>query len=100
MSDELEKIYTISEDIVAREIENEIVIVPIIAGIGSMDDDLYTLNSTGKDIWNLMNGKRSLADIAKTLEKEYDAPLEQICEEIKELVSILLDKRILIETRT
>ena len=33
-----------SEDVVAREIEGEVVIVPLVAGIGDAEDELYTLN--------------------------------------------------------
>ena len=40
-------VYAPSEDIVAREIEGEIIIVPLVAGIGDMEDELYTLNETG-----------------------------------------------------
>jgi len=40
-----------SEDVVAREIEGDMIIVPLVAGIGNADDELYTLNETGKAIW-------------------------------------------------
>jgi hypothetical protein len=33
-----------SMDVVAREIEGDMVIVPLVAGIGDADDELYTLN--------------------------------------------------------
>ena len=50
MKGRLDAVYTPSEDIVAREIEGEIIIVPLVAGIGDMEDELYTLNDTGKAI--------------------------------------------------
>ena len=37
-----------SQGVVAREIEGEIVIVPVTAGIGEAEDELYTLNETGQ----------------------------------------------------
>jgi len=40
-----------SEDVVSREIEGELIIVPIASGIGDMDDELYTLNDPGRAIW-------------------------------------------------
>jgi hypothetical protein len=40
-----------SDDVVAREIEGEIVIVPLVAGIGDAGDELYTLNENGQAIW-------------------------------------------------
>ena len=97
MIDKMNTVYKHAKDVVAREIEDEIVIVPIISGIGSMDDDLYTLNSTGKQVWKLINGEKSLIDIARILENEYEASLEQICDEINELVSTLSKKGLIIE---
>ena len=55
----LEKIYMPSEDIVAREIEGEVIIVPLVAGIGDSDDELYTLNETGHAVWKLLDGTRN-----------------------------------------
>ena len=42
----LDDVYTLSQDVVAREIEGELIIVPLISGIGDIDDALYTLNPT------------------------------------------------------
>jgi len=52
-----------SDDIVAREIEGEIIIVPLASGIGDTDDELYTLNPTGQAIWQKLDGQRTLKDI-------------------------------------
>ena len=51
-----------SDDIVAREIEGEIIIVPLVAGIGDADDELYTLNETGQAIWAHLDGQKTLAE--------------------------------------
>ena len=58
----LETICAPSADIVAREIEGDIVIVPLVAGIGDADDELYTLNPTGQAIWKKLDGQRTLKD--------------------------------------
>lgn len=63
-----------SPDVVAREIEGEIVIVPLVAGIGDADDELYTLNETGHALWKKLDGRRSLAQIVDELEPDFDAP--------------------------
>ena len=41
---QLSGIYMRSEEIVAREIEGELIVVPLTAGIGDMEDELYSLN--------------------------------------------------------
>jgi hypothetical protein len=58
-------VYKISEEVVAREIEGEIIIVPLIAGIGDLEDDLFTLNETGKAIWDKVNGRQATEDEIK-----------------------------------
>ncbi len=91
-----ESVYTISQDIVAREIDGQIVIVPIVAGVGSMDDDLYTLNDTGREAWKLINGKNSVADMAQILAEQYDASSEVIMQDIAQLLEELTAKGIII----
>ncbi len=89
-------VYTISQDIVAREIDGQIVIVPIVAGVGSMDDDLYTLNATGQEVWKLLNGKNTISDMAQILSERYDASLETITRGITLLLKELADKGIIV----
>lgn len=63
-----------SEDVVARETEGELIVVPLVAGIGDAEDELYTLNETGKAIWSRLDGTRSLRQIASELPAEHSTP--------------------------
>lgn len=67
-----------SQDVVAREIEGEIVIVPVAAGIGDAEDELYTLNETGQAIWQKLDGRRALKEVAACLANEFTSPLSQL----------------------
>lgn len=67
-----------SEDVVAREIEGEVIIVPLAAGIGATEDELYTLNPTGQAIWQKLDGQRTLKDVAAALADEFNTPLAHI----------------------
>jgi hypothetical protein len=62
-----------SEDVVSREIEGEVIIVPLAAGIGGADDELYTLNESGRSIWQKLDGRRTLGDVVAALALEFDA---------------------------
>lgn len=86
-----------SDEVVAREIEGEIIIIPLTSGIGDADDDLYSLNDAGKAIWQKLDGKRTLRDAARELSAEFDAPLEEIERDVVGLVEELLKRRMLIE---
>lgn len=89
--------YTLSEDVVAREIEGELIIVPLAAGIGDLDDELYTLNETGKVLWARLDGKSTLREIARGLADEYEASPGEIEEDVRGLVEELLKRRMVIE---
>ena len=94
-----DRVYIPSKDIVAREIEGEIIIVPLSAGIGDAEDDLFSLNKTGRAFWKLLDGKRTLAQIAKTLAEKYDASPASIEKDILGLAAELLKRRIISETK-
>lgn len=67
-----------SDDVVARVIEGEIIIVPLGAALSDTDNELFTLNEVGKAVWDRLDGKRSLADVAAELAGEFDAPAAKI----------------------
>lgn len=100
MSISLNSIYKPSPDIVAREIEGELIIVPIVSGIGDLEDELYTLNETARSLWNRLDGKSTLVQIAKELSEEYDAPLDVIEHDVLGLVEELLKRKILVESES
>lgn len=74
----LDTVCTPSEDIVAREIEGDIVIVPLVAGICDAEDELYTLNQTGKAVWDMLDGQRTLGQVAAALVREFEAAQPEI----------------------
>jgi len=84
-----------SEDVVAREIEGDMIIVPLVAGIGDTDDELYTLNETGKAIWKKLDGVKSLGQIATELEKEFSAPADEIQKDVLGFATEMVTRRIL-----
>jgi len=92
----LNQVYVVSEDVVVREIEGELIIVPIAAGIGDMEAELYTTNEIGKIILYKFDGKQSLADIAEDLSVEFAAPLAEIERDVLGFVTELAKRKMLI----
>lgn len=86
-----------SDDIVAREIEGELIIVPLVSGIGDLDDELFTLNDCGKAIWKLLDGKRTLSEVTSLLSQEYEATPGEIEQDVLGLVQELVQRRMLFE---
>lgn len=93
----LDKIYHPSDVIVAREIVGELIIVPLVSGIADMEDELFTLNETGKAIWDRLDGKTLLREIVQNLAEEYDADLGVIEKDVLGLVAELVERRMLVE---
>ncbi len=86
-----------SQDVVARVIEGDLVIVPLVAGIGAADDELFTLNDTGKAIWDRLDGKKTLKDVAAELAAEYEAPIESIESDVLGLTTELFERKMLVK---
>jgi len=95
----LEKVYAPSEDVVAREVQGEFIIVPITSGIGDLEDEIFSLNETGHAIWHRLDGKRSLKDLAGDLGAEFEAPEIEIEKDVLGLAEELLKRKMLVEVR-
>jgi len=89
--------YAPSKDIVARDIEDELIIVPLISGIGDLEDELFTLNETGRVIWDKLDGQKSLKDIVKELSAEFESPEGEIEKDVVGLVEELLKRKMVVE---
>jgi hypothetical protein len=92
----LDSVCARSDDVVSREIEGELIIVPIASGIGDLEDELYTLNGTGRAIWQLLDGRRTLGEVAAELAGMYDAPVDTITRDVLGLCSELAARKILL----
>ncbi|MGD0129264.1 MAG: PqqD family protein [Terriglobia bacterium] len=86
-----------SADIVVREIEGELVIVALTEGISDLDDGIYTLNQTGKAMWNRLDGKKNLAKVAAELAAEFKAAPGEVEQDVLGLAAELLRRKILAE---
>ena len=82
-----------SENVVAREIEGEIIIVPLVAGMGDTDDELFTLNETGKAIWQKLDGVRSLKQLIDELSIEFEAAEGEIETDVLGIINELSKRK-------
>jgi hypothetical protein len=55
------------------EIDGTLIIVPLTAGVGDLEDDLFSLNETGTAIWKLLDGRRTVGVVVAALEERYVA---------------------------
>ncbi len=97
MAANLKAYYKISDQVVARKIEEELVIVPLNDGIGDLDAEMFSLNTTGTVIWEKLDGTKSLDTIIFETAQGFDASEDQIKKDVIELVEQLLKANFLIE---
>ncbi len=95
----LDTIYAPSEDAVAREVQGEFIIIPITSGVGDSEDAIFSLNETGKAIWDKLDGKKSLKDVRDELSLKFEAPGRKIEKDVLGLAEELLKRRILVEVK-
>lgn len=95
----LDNIYLPSTDVVAREVHGEFVIIPITSGVGDLEEAIFTLNETGKAIWDRLDGKKTLKEIAKDLLLGFKAPVADIEKDLLGLTQELLKRRIIVRAK-
>ncbi|MDO8748852.1 MAG: PqqD family protein [Candidatus Omnitrophota bacterium] len=95
----LESIFAPSEDVVAREIQGEFLIIPITSGIAESDEEIFTLNETARVVWNNLDGKRTLRALIDKLSVEFDSPAAEIENEVCGFTEELLKRKMLIEVK-
>ena len=93
----LNDVVQISDDVVARDVEGEFLIIPIASGIGDMEDELYSLNGSGKAIWDKLDGAKNLTQVKTDLVEEYDVSSQEIENDVISFVGELLKRKILVK---
>lgn len=75
-------------DMVTRVIDNETILMPIY----KTSDDInciYTLNKTASVVWDLIDGKKTLAVIKKEVLKNFDSTAQEVNKEMQKLLKDL-----------
>jgi hypothetical protein len=60
---------------------------------------VHTLNPVGTRFWELVDGRRTLGEIARQLHEEFDAPLERIELDCRRFATELGERRLLAPDR-
>lgn len=94
---DIKSYYVVSNDVIAKKLEDEYVIVPLISGVGDLDSEIYSLNKTGSLVWEKLDGKKNLEEIIFVLSREFNISQKEIMEDILELIVELLEKGFIFE---
>lgn len=94
---DLNSVYVPSADVVARDVCGEFVIIPITSGISDPDEEIFSLNKFGKTIWDKLDGKRSLKDVAHALALQFEATATEIKNDVLGLIEELLKRKMIVK---
>ena len=81
-------VYVKDPSIVYREIAGEAILVPIRRNVADMES-VYTLDSVGADIWELIDGDRTLSEILDLLLGAYDVDVADLSKDLDEFLGQL-----------
>ena len=70
----------LTANFVETRVDDEILIVDLDGG------ELLSLEDTGRAVWDLIDGQRSLAAIAEALAREYNAPRDRLEQDVAGLL--------------
>lgn len=92
------KIFARAEDVVARRIGGEVVLVPIRRRVGDMEC-VFTLNEVGARIWDLCDGSRGGEAITAAITTEYAVTPEEAACDVTTFLNDLQEAGMIEETR-
>lgn len=95
----LNAIYAPSEDVVAREVQGEFIIIPITTQPQSEEEDaIFSANESGRAIWDKLTRKKSLKTIIEELSSEFNTPASEIKEDVLGFLRELLKRKMVVES--
>jgi hypothetical protein len=72
---DIQTLYHMKSKFVAREVGNELIIVPLSGNVAQMNE-LFTMNETAKFIWENINDKTGIEDIENAMTDTFDIDKE------------------------
>jgi hypothetical protein len=83
-----------NRDVVSRQIEGELIIVPVRRGVGDMNS-LYTLNSVGSVLWEFMAQEHSLPEMVKCVCQQFEVSSSRAKKDIESFLDSMLEEKLI-----
>jgi hypothetical protein len=95
----MDKIYAHSENVLEKEIEGILLIIPLKGGIQDKESHL-PLTEPGRALWDALDGKRTMREVLSVLAEEFMAGPGEIERDVFFLMVELLNREMLVEVST
>jgi len=83
-------VYRKKDDLLARRIAGETIIVPIRGKLADMQN-IFALNPVGELIWELLDGSRNVGQIGAAVVDEFDVDADSASNDVAAFVACLLE---------
>ncbi len=91
---DLKSIPVRNSDMVSRRIEDEYILVPMLASSDEVEH-IFNLNQVGADVWERIDGKKTVKDIVEALVMEYEGEPGEIEGDVIDFLNDILDAGII-----
>ena len=82
-----------NRDVVARQIEGELIIVPVRRGVANMNS-LYTLNPVGSVLWDFMAEDHSIPEMVQRVCDEFEVSAAQARKDIQAFLDSMVEEQL------
>jgi hypothetical protein len=83
-----------NREVVSRQIEGELIIVPIRRGVGNLNS-LYTLNAVGSVLWNYLADGHTVSEMVELVCEEFEVSEEMARIDIQQFLDSLVEERLI-----
>ncbi len=83
-----------NQEVVSRQIEGELIIVPIRRGVGDLNS-LYTLNSVGSILWDYMTEGHTVPEMVIRVCDEFEVTATQALADIQDFLDSMLQEKLI-----
>src|SRR3974390_121329 len=83
-----------NHEVVSRQIEGELIIVPIRHGVGDLNS-LYTLNQVGSVLWDFMLEEHTVPEMMTRICEEFEVTPARAQDDICEFLDSMLEEKLI-----
>jgi len=103
----LNDVYARSDQVIRRDVAGETVLVPVAASGAADLEYLYRMNAVGAAVWDLLDGRRTVAEVAGQVREAFDTcgssrqssgenPADRIEEDVRAFLADLEEAKLVI----
>ena len=82
---DIQTLFNIKSKFVAREVGNELILVPLIGNVAQMSE-MFTMNETAKFIWENIKAETTVEDIENSMTDTFDIDAETARKDIESIL--------------